>query len=320
MRYTTVVESNDLAERVAAGDFRAAARLMRWLDDGDPRALPVYSRLFDRMGHAMRTGITGAAGVGKSTLVDALVTRWRAAGLRVGVVAVDPSSPFTGGALLGDRVRLGRHAEDPGVFIRSLASRGRLGGVSASTALVAGVLDAMGFDHVVVETVGVGQGEVEILRHVDTTVVVIAPGHGDEIQAQKAGLLEIADILVVNKADLDGAEDAAAHLEAAIALSDRDARKPRVLRVSAREDQGIEGLVAEIDRLRGEGQARPGYPRDERSRTEALLADLVTRESGVRLRRLLDLDAEARTIVDAVAARRLDPFAAAEALLEHLLK
>jgi LAO/AO transport system kinase len=314
------VESNEIADRVAAGDVRSAARLMRWLDDGDPRAMPVYSRLFARMGKARRTGITGSAGVGKSTLVDALVAGWRSSGQRVGVVAVDPSSPFTGGALLGDRVRLGRHAEDPGVFIRSLASRGRLGGLSASTALVADVLDAMGFDQVVIETVGVGQGEVEILRHVDATVVVVAPGHGDEVQAQKAGLLEIADVLVVNKADLDGAEDAAAHLEAAIALTDQDVRRPRVLRVSAREEQGVGELLAEIQRLHGEARARPGDPGAQRTRTEALLADLVAREAGNRMRRMLEQDGEARAVVDAVLEHRIDPFAATATLLERLLK
>ncbi len=320
MRYTTAVETNTLAERVAAGDFRSAARLMRWLDDGDPRAMPVYSRLFAHMGKARRTGITGSAGVGKSTLVDALVAGWRASGQRVGVVAVDPSSPFTGGALLGDRVRLERHAEDPGVFIRSLASRGRLGGLSASTALVADVLDAMGFDQVIIETVGVGQGEVEILRHVDATVVVVAPGHGDEVQAQKAGLLEIADVLVVNKADLHGAEDTAADLEAAIALSEREVPGPRVLRVSAREDQGIGELLAEIQRLHGEARTRPGRPGDRRARAEALLADLVAREAGNRLRRMMEQDGEARAIVDALVEHRIDPFAATSTLLERLLK
>ena len=196
---------SDLAARVLAGDLRAAARLMRDFDDGIAGAREALAALYGHTGAAFVVGVTGAPGVGKSTLVDALVTVYRATGARVGVVAVDPSSPFSGGALLGDRVRMQRHATDDGVFIRSLATRGQLGGLSRSTSAAVAVLDA-GFPMILVETVGVGQAEIDVARMADAVVVVTAPGLGDGVQALKAGLLEVADVLVVNKGDREGAD------------------------------------------------------------------------------------------------------------------
>ncbi|MBI5610317.1 MAG: methylmalonyl Co-A mutase-associated GTPase MeaB, partial [Deltaproteobacteria bacterium] len=200
------------AAAVLAGDVRAAARLMRLLDDRDPSATEVLRKLYPHTGRARVLGITGNPGSGKSTLTSRLIGKYRALGLKVGVLAVDPSSPFSGGAILGDRIRMMEHAADPGVFIRSLATRGALGGLSRSTADSVHVLDAMGCDVVIIETVGVGQDEIDIVRTAETTVVVLVPGLGDDIQAIKAGILEIADIFVVNKADIDGAERTVADL------------------------------------------------------------------------------------------------------------
>src|SRR5215468_11939196 len=194
------------AEAIISGDVRAAARLMRDLDDRRPDGIAALKQLFSHTGKAYIVGITGNPGAGKSTVVDALIAHYREAGERVGVVAVDPTSPFSGGAILGDRIRMQRHALDPGVFIRSLATRGHLGGLSRSTFDVVHVLDAMGYTRILIETVGVGQDEVEVMKAAHTTVVVTVPGLGDDIQAIKAGLLEVADVLAVNKADREGAD------------------------------------------------------------------------------------------------------------------
>ncbi|MCW5805319.1 MAG: methylmalonyl Co-A mutase-associated GTPase MeaB, partial [Deltaproteobacteria bacterium] len=195
-----------MIDAILAGDIRGAARLMRDLDDRRPEALAALKQLYPHTGRAYLVGVTGNPGAGKSTVVDALIAHYRAAGERVGVVCVDPTSPFSGGAILGDRIRMQRHALDPGVFIRSLATRGHLGGLSRSTFDVAHVLDAMGYARILVETVGVGQDEVDVMKAAHTTVVVTVPGLGDDIQAIKAGLLEVADVLAVNKADREGAD------------------------------------------------------------------------------------------------------------------
>ncbi|MCA9564743.1 MAG: methylmalonyl Co-A mutase-associated GTPase MeaB, partial [Myxococcales bacterium] len=200
-------------DAVLQGDQRAAGRLMSLAEDDFDLARPMLSQLFAHGGQAHVIGVTGQPGAGKSTLVNQLITHFRAAEERVGVVAVDPSSPFTGGAILGDRIRMLSHAEDPGVFVRSMAARGALGGLARATEDVICVLDAMGFDRIIVETVGVGQSEVEVAGVAHTTVVVMTPGYGDDIQAMKSGVLEIADVFVINKADLDGAAGVAAQLE-----------------------------------------------------------------------------------------------------------
>ena len=207
-------------QRARDGDVRALGRLLTWVENGAPELRQVLAAAAPLTGQARVLGLTGAPGVGKSTLSGALVAAYRQRGLRVGVLAVDPSSPFTGGALLGDRVRMTAHTTDPGVYIRSLASRGHLGGLSWATPQALRVLDAAGYDVVIVETVGVGQAEVEIASLADTTLVLLAPGMGDGIQAAKAGILEIADVLVVNKADRPGADDTYRDLTAMIRLSD----------------------------------------------------------------------------------------------------
>lgn len=207
-----------LADAVMAGDVRKASRLMRLIDDQDPLATPALQRLFPKTGRAWVIGVTGSPGAGKSTLTDRLITAFRAKGQTVGVIAVDPTSPFTGGAILGDRIRMQGHATDPGVFIRSLATRGNLGGLSRATGDCLRVMDAMGRDVIIVETVGVGQDEIDIAQLAHTTLVVLVPGMGDDIQAIKAGILEVADVFVVNKADLDGADRVVRELRANLEL------------------------------------------------------------------------------------------------------
>src|SRR5512133_3400467 len=215
-----------IAQRVLDGDVRAAARLMRDLDDGLPSATESLRALFPRTGRAYVIGLTGSPGAGKSSLTDRLVAHYRAAGKTVGVVAVDPTSPFTGGAILGDRIRMQDHALDPGVFIRSMATRGNLGGLSRATAGVVAVMDAMGKDVVVVETVGVGQDEIEVAALAHTVVVVAVPGLGDDVQAIKAGVLEIADVFAVNKADRDGADRTVRDLQTMLELRRMVAARP----------------------------------------------------------------------------------------------
>lgn len=268
--------ADPLADAVRAGDPRAVARAISLVEDGGAGGATVLAALSGAVGRAHRIGITGPPGVGKSTLLAALGQRWRAAGRRVGIVAVDPTSPFTGGALLGDRVRMGALYGDPGVFIRSLASRGALGGVSAGTHDAADVLDAAGFDPVVVETVGVGQGEVAVAAVADTVVVVVAPGHGDGVQAMKGGLLETADLLVVNQADREGAEGLAAELRAAIELRERG-RRPDVLLTTASEGRGVAELAAAIDAHRRDLAAAGGLGSRRAERALARVRDEVDR-------------------------------------------
>lgn len=308
-----------MATSVIGGDLRAAARLMRLLDDGDPRAVPVLARLFARTGHAHIVGVTGSPGTGKSTLIDGLIGRIRESGRTVGVVAVDPTSPFTGGAILGDRVRMQRHATDPGVFIRSLATRGRLGGLSASTGMVVQVLDAMGYDFVLVETVGVGQDEVDIVRHADVTIVVLSPGQGDEVQAHKAGVLEIADVLVVNKADQAGADKTAGELHLAVEMTPEGARKPEVMRCVATEGTGLPELLGEIERLLEVLSHEGALDSVVRDRSEALVTDLVMQRVGAGVEKLLDQDDGVRELVAQVLERQIDPYEAAQRIIEKLV-
>src|SRR5450631_838334 len=237
-----------LAENVLAGDIRVAARLMRDIDDTRPQAVDELKKLYPHTGNAYIIGITGPPGAGKSTLVDQLIYEFRKKGRKVGVVAIDPTSPFTGGAILGDRIRMNRHAEDEGVFIRSLATRGALGGLSRSTSDVALVMDAFGMEIVIIETVGVGQDEVDIVKTAHTTCVVMVPGLGDDIQAIKAGILEIGDVFVVNKADREGADRTTRELENMLEMRKavEGSWSPKVMKTVAQRGTGVEELVDEI--------------------------------------------------------------------------
>jgi LAO/AO transport system kinase len=239
--------SAELADAVRRGDVPGLARALTVVENDPDAAAALLKALSGAVGKAHRVGVTGPPGAGKSTLISELAATWRAAGRKVGVVAVDPTSPFTGGALLGDRIRMGRHTGDAGVFIRSLASRGALGGLSRAAEDACDVLDAGGFDPVVVETVGVGQGEVAIASAADTVVVVVAPGSGDAVQAMKAGLLEAADVIVVNQSDRDGAEGLRAEILAAVELRAAGSANPAVLLASATAGRGIDDVRAAID-------------------------------------------------------------------------
>lgn len=307
-----------LTDNVLRGDVRAVARAISLVEDRETAAASVARALFPHAGRAYLVGVTGPPGAGKSTLVDRLAHAYRAAGERVGILAVDPTSPFSGGAILGDRVRMLGHAGDDGVFIRSMATRGHLGGVSRATADAALVLDAAGFGIILIETVGVGQDEVDIVRTADISIVTLVPGTGDDVQAMKAGVMEIADVFVVNKADRDGADRAVAAIEGMLALHDfgADAWRPPVLRTVATSGEGIEALVEAIGRFRARGDVARDRRRAESARARIL--DLVTRRVAARLTAQPD-DVEAlRARVLAVSQRKLDPYAAADQLLGRL--
>jgi len=301
-----------LAPRVLAGDLQAAARLMRALDDNLPGAVEALRAIYPHTGKAFVLGVTGTPGAGKSTLVDALVTKLRAAGQRVGVVAVDPSSPFSGGAILGDRIRMQRHALDPGVFIRSLATRGHLGGLSRTTGDAVNVLDAAGFETVIVETVGVGQDEVDVVRLVDTALVVSVPGLGDDVQAIKHGILEIADVLVVNKGDREGADRTARDLRAMLGLRTNGPQDLEIIQTVATRGEGIDELLAAVDRHRQRQQQTGAFAERRRTQAEAQLRAVVMD----RLRRRTEAELARRGGIAALAAevadRRRDPYSVAE--------
>ncbi len=240
------------AEKILAGDLRALARAATWIENRFPEAEPLLKELFPHTGRALILGVTGPPGAGKSTLVDQLTALLRSEGQRVGVVAVDPSSPYSGGAILGDRIRMQRHHADPDVFIRSMATRGWLGGLARAATEMTLLLDAAGFDTVIVETVGVGQDEVEIARLADVTLVVLVPGAGDDVQSIKAGIMEISDVFVVNKADLPGAEKLQHEIHAALSLSTSSA--PEIVSAVAPEGKGIPEVLAAVRRAQARGR------------------------------------------------------------------
>ncbi len=307
----------DLVARVAAGEPRAIGRLISWIEDGSAQLPEAMGLIAAQPGRAHVIGVTGPPGVGKSTMTSALVAAWRARGDRVGVIAVDPSSPFSGGALLGDRIRMHDHATDSGVFIRSMASRGHLGGLAATTPQAVRILAAGGFDIVLVETVGVGQSEVEVAASADTTLVLMAPGMGDGIQAAKAGILEVGDVLCVNKADRDGAQTTARELRQMLDLSERGPAQWRPLVVTAVASRGeVDEVVAGLDAHREFASASgAGQERRHRRAIEEITA-LTLAQIG---RRLSTTEASfVSELADQVVAAELDPFAATDRLRAHL--
>ncbi|WP_326693982.1 MULTISPECIES: methylmalonyl Co-A mutase-associated GTPase MeaB [unclassified Streptomyces] len=312
------VDVPTLVEQARAGRPRAVARLISLVEGASPQLREVMARLAPLTGGAYVVGLTGSPGVGKSTSTSALVAAYRRAGKRVGVLAVDPSSPFSGGALLGDRVRMSEHASDPGVYIRSMATRGHLGGLAWSAPQAIRVLDAAGCDVVLVETVGVGQSEVEIASQADTSVVLLAPGMGDGIQAAKAGILEIGDVYVVNKADRDGADATARELNHMLGLGESrgagDWRPPIVKTVAAR-GEGIDEVVEALEKHRAWMEER-GVLKDRR-RTRAA-HEVVTIAVTALRERIGDLRGDRRldALAERIVAGALDPYAAADALVE----
>ncbi|KQY59670.1 transporter [Aeromicrobium sp. Root495] len=310
---------DDLVARAREGQARAVARLISLVEDESPALRQVSSALAPHTGRAHVVGLTGSPGVGKSTSTAALVTALREAGKTVGVLAVDPSSPFSGGALLGDRVRMGEHATDERVYIRSMASRGHLGGLSWATPQALRVLDAAGCDVILVETVGVGQSEVEVAGLADTTLVLLAPGMGDGIQAAKAGILEVGDVFVINKADRDGAQSTRRELRSVIAMADRveDAWKPPIVLTVATRGEGVAEVVEEIENHRvhlvsGEGLRTRRLARTRREIEAIALASVQQRFAHV------SGDARLGDLAAQVLAGESDPFAAADTLVASL--
>ena len=313
-----------IAEKIISGDIRSVARLIRDIDDNVPGAREVLKDLYPSTGKAYVIGITGSPGVGKSTLVDQMVTHLRSAGKTVGVLAVDPTSPFTGGAILGDRVRMQRHSMDEGVFIRSMATRGYFGGITQSTRSAIDVLDAMGKDCIIVETVGVGQDEVDIVQSAHTTIIVLVPGMGDDVQALKAGILEIGNIFVVNKDDREGADRTVSDIRLMIEMDEKrykDGWKPPILTAQAVFDKGVKEILDEIDKhrkhLKSSAQIQ-SMRKYEKARND--LSEMIKDKIIHDIFNEIINSGEFETTLQSIVKGEVDPYTACDAIVLKKLK
>jgi LAO/AO transport system kinase len=310
-------EQATLAERLVEGDKRALARAISLVEDDDPEGWELVREVYGRTGRASIVGFTGPPGVGKSTLLGALTKVKRAAGREIAVLSIDPSSPFTQGALLGDRIRLSEHFLDPGVFIRSMASRGALGGLSEATLQAALLMDASGKDDVLLETVGVGQAEVDIIDHADTVVLVLMPGSGDSIQALKAGVMEIPDVIVVNKADHPLTDTMVREIRGVLSLGPDTGWRVPIVRTEAARGEGIEELVERLDAHHAHIEAEGSLAERRRRNLRNEVLALATYRLRRRLEESTREDPEVQRLLDEVVERRLDPASAAAQLLER---
>lgn len=307
---------NSWAEQVRAGNIRAISRAITAIEDERPEAERLLREIFPHTGSALIVGVTGAPGTGKSTLVDRLAAHYRREGLAVGIIAVDPTSPFSGGAILGDRIRMQGHASDAGIFIRSMATRGSLGGLAEATAEAALVLDAAGKHLILIETLGVGQDEVDIVRLADCTLVVLVPGMGDDVQNLKAGVMEIADLFVLNKADHSEANRFERQLRAMLALApETGGWRPPLIRTIATEDNGVGELAEKIGQFAESSLAAGSRSRRRIEHWEHRLLALLRRRLMRRVGRHLHRG-QIEEIASAVAAREIDPFTAIDTLLD----
>ena len=311
---------SSLKEHILNGDKRSIGRAISAVEDARPEAADLLKNIYPHTGHATVIGITGAPGAGKSTLVDRLAAHYRAAGERVGIIAVDPSSPFTGGALLGDRIRMQNMATDPGIFIRSMASRGHLGGLARATVDAVAILDAGGYNRVIVETVGVGQDEVDVVRAADITVVVLVPGMGDEVQAMKAGIMEIGDVFAINKADRDGVLRTERELETLLSISERsDGWTPPIIKTIATENNGTETLasaIADYKQFIGDKDAQSDCRR-VKTAEHRIIELLRERLLKAALNKVVT-ETQLRELATAVAERRRDPYTVVDEIIKRL--
>ncbi|WLT31640.1 methylmalonyl Co-A mutase-associated GTPase MeaB [Geothrix sp. PMB-07] len=304
----------DLLEPLRRGEHRALGRAISWMENGHAGARNLMAQVWPHLGRAMVIGITGSPGAGKSTLTDQLARALRAEGQKVGILAVDPTSPFSGGAILGDRIRMQRIAADPGIFIRSMATRGALGGLARATQDAIDLLDAAGFDTVIVETVGVGQDEVDVVSCVQTCCVVLVPGMGDEIQAIKAGIMEVADLFIINKADREGADQVERELEAMKSLAMPEGWDPPVLRTVAQVGTGVAELLAQIREHGRWLRAHGGLARKARERARLRFESLLA-EAAVRRAKAHVSPERLDSLIQGIADHALDPYTAVGGLL-----